>query len=323
MQDQIAGVHAALAEPIDVSRLELTVSNLKDVLFRQGVLARAGDDARTVARELIDMVVRSLGAYVENSARYGDRLEAGMRELSGSEDWDKAKTVVQGILLQSQSMLEDTRRLRASFDDAQAKLAAAQTRARSLESELQQVSELVQIDPLTGALNRRGLESAYRREVARSSRANQPLAVAMIDLDHFKRINDSYGHDTGDEVLKELVRIAREHLRPSDTVARLGGEEFMLLLPGEDGQGAAQAVARMRAAFAARSFAHPRQPAGIRARFSAGIATAARDEPLESIYARADRALLDAKAAGRDRVEHADEPHSPDSARSSGTRHFS
>lgn len=303
VQGQIANLHGILQEPLEFDRIEQALASMKDLLFKQGVLQKAGDDARSVARELIEMVVLSLGAYVDSTTRFGDDLEQGLRDLSASEDWDKVKTVVQGILSRSQSMLEDTRQLRQSFADAQATLTQAQARAANLEAELQAVSELLQQDPLTGALNRRGLELAFRREAARAQRDGEPLGVAMVDLDHFKRINDAYGHDLGDVVLKDLVRALRDHLRPTDVVARMGGEEFMLLLPGEDAEAARLAVGRVQAAFASRKFTHPRKPDGLHVRFSAGVADWQPDEPFESVYVRADQALLRAKEGGRNRIE--------------------
>ncbi|MBU6513474.1 MAG: GGDEF domain-containing protein [Betaproteobacteria bacterium] len=308
IQGQVAALHGVLHEPLDPRRLEQAVHGLKDLLLRQGVLQKATDDARSLARELIDMVVRSLGTYVESSERYGERLRAGMHELEESGEAQRAKSVVQGILAQSQQMLEDTRQLRVSFAEAQEQLQQARSRARTLEAELEQLSELIQQDPLTGALNRRGLEVAFRREAARASRSGEALSLSMVDLDFFKRINDKYGHDTGDAVLRELVQVLRAELRPTDVIARIGGEEFLLLLPGEDEEGAAAAVQRAQRSFNARRFAHPQQPAGIRAHFSAGVGRWEPGEALEATYARVDKALLQAKTSGRDRVELAPPP---------------
>ncbi len=303
VQGQVADLHGILQEPLEFDRIERALVAMKDLLFKQGVLQKAGDDARSVARELIEMIVLSLGAYVDSTTRFGDDIEQGLRDLSQSDDWDKAKSVVQGILSRSQSMLEDTRQLRQSFADAQATLTQAQARAANLEAELHAVSELLQQDPLTGALNRRGLELAFRREEARAQRDGEPLGVAMVDLDHFKRVNDAYGHDLGDLVLKDLVRALREHLRPTDVVARMGGEEFMLLLPGENAEAARLAVGRVQAAFAARKFTHPRKPDGLHVRFSAGVTDCQPDESFEAVYVRADQALLRAKQGGRNRIE--------------------
>ncbi len=308
MQERVAGLRQLLVEPLEPERLEQAVHQWKDLLLRQGVAQKAGDDARVLARELIDMVVRSLGGYVQSTERYGDRLRSGLRELDESGDWQRAKSVVQGILAQSQQMLEETGRLRSAFADARQQLQLARDRAQSLESALDQMGELIQQDPLTGALNRRGLELSFAREAARAHRQGVPLGLAMVDLDFFKAINDRYGHDIGDVVLRELVQVLRSELRPTDIVARIGGEEFLLLLPGEDEQGVHAALQRARQVFGARRFHHAREPAGIAARFSAGAGCWCPGESLDEAYARIDQALLQAKAGGRDRVENAASP---------------
>ena len=130
----------------------------------------------------------------------------------------------------------------------------------------------------------------------------------MVDLDLFKSINDNFGHDTGDAVLRELVQVLRAELRPTDLVARMGGEEFLVVLPGQDEQGALRALQRAQEVFAARRFAHPRQRDGIRSCFSAGVARWSPGEALEAAYGRADQALLRAKQAGRQRIELAAQP---------------
>ena len=103
-----------------------------------------------------------------------------------------------------------------------------------LEQELKRLSDEVSTDPLTGVANRRGLLAAFEAESARAERGGEPLAIALIDLDDFKRLNDSLGHAAGDQALIQLAARARESLRPSDVLARFGGEEFVVLLPASD-----------------------------------------------------------------------------------------
>lgn len=174
-------------------------------------------------------------------------------------------------------------------------LLAAETRIRKLEDALQKAQAAAFTDALTGALNRRGFEDAFRREVARSHRNGRQLALALIDLDDFKRLNDTFGHHAGDEALVHLVSSLRAALRPSDIIARFGGEEFVVLLPDTALVEATAAIARVQ-----RQFAVGRIPnRGPAPTFSAGVVVREVDEMLEWTLQRADKATYAAKDAGK------------------------
>lgn len=158
------------------------------------------------------------------------------------------------------------------------------------------------IDPLTGLLNRRAFNELAEREIQRARRFRQPMSLLVIDLDRFKSINDSHGHLVGDAVLEDFARVASEQLRSLDIIARLGGEEFVVLLPGTDPEGAFQLAERMRQAIASNSMAL--ESVTLRYTASFGIAGFEPRQPsLERWVARADAALYEAKAKGRNRVE--------------------
>jgi diguanylate cyclase (GGDEF)-like protein len=162
------------------------------------------------------------------------------------------------------------------------------TRAnRGLVNELQLVARQ---DPLTGVTNRRGLSDTLTLEFARAARSAQPLAVVMIDLDHFKRYNDRRGHGAGDVLLREAAQAWQKALRPTDLLARYGGEEFTLVLPGCPSHQAEQLIDRLR----------PWVP--DHQTFSAGIALWDGVESAPELLQRADQALLQAKKAGRNRT---------------------
>ena len=160
-------------------------------------------------------------------------------------------------------------------------------------------------DPLTGAANRRALMQALETELARASRQHTPLALLMVDIDHFKRVNDHYGHLAGDHVLRHIVGVLRQRLRASDVLGRYGGEEFMVLLPGTGLHGAAQLAEQLRQAVQAA----PCEWQGQRIPFTVSIGVAASaDTPAdpsrtsEALLQAADQALYRAKDDGRNRV---------------------
>jgi len=158
------------------------------------------------------------------------------------------------------------------------------------------------VDGLTGIANRRGCEDALAHEIARSDRMAAPFTLVVADLDDFKQINDRYGHDAGDDVLRELAAVLRRTLRESDLAGRWGGEEFVFLLPGTDEEGGAQLAERVRSALRERSF-HGRDGASFGVTCSFGVAQHQPREGERQLFAQADRALYEAKRRGKDRVE--------------------
>jgi diguanylate cyclase (GGDEF)-like protein len=160
---------------------------------------------------------------------------------------------------------------------------------------------LAAIDPLTGVSNRRQFDILGQAELARCQRYLRPLSLLLLDIDHFKDVNDSLGHDAGDWVLKHLAEILTWSKRDADLVARIGGEEFAILLP-ETGQQAARTVAE-RLSELVRSFSFSVNGEKLRVTVSIGVAEATQSTPgIEALLRNADHALYQAKRAGRDRV---------------------
>ncbi len=192
----------------------------------------------------------------------------------------------------------EQRRTQSALAAALAELAARIAEIESLNHRLREQSIR---DPLTGLHNRRFLMESAEREVARAARGGQPIAVAVIDLDHFKAVNDGYGHAAGDAVLRHLGNLLRRHVRAADLACRTGGEEFTVVLPGSPLSSALERAEAWRAALAA-------APVDVEARaiactMSVGVALLRPEsETFEQCWARADGALYVAKQRGRDRV---------------------
>jgi diguanylate cyclase (GGDEF)-like protein/PAS domain S-box-containing protein/putative nucleotidyltransferase with HDIG domain len=180
---------------------------------------------------------------------------------------------------------------------------------RTLEN-LAAAEQMAAVDPLTGLANHRTFHERLAAEVGRARRTRRGAALVLMDLDHFKRVNDHHGHQTGDQVLQHAAGVMRAETRSGELIARVGGEEFAMILPDADGDEALRAAERIRRAVAATDF-----PAVGRMTLSAGVCDMTHAEDADTLYRRADGALYWAKHRGRDRVVRwtpdAPEPLSP------------
>jgi diguanylate cyclase len=163
------------------------------------------------------------------------------------------------------------------------------------------IGELMTTDPLTGANTRRGMRDALNREQERAMRLQRPCCVGLMDFDRFKQVNDTLGHQAGDEVLRQGIRFVREELRKYDSIYRYGGEEFLLCLPATPMREAEQVVERVREGLSKRVILLPEgQPMQVTASF--GLAPLSADITVDEAIAHADLALLEAKQSGRNRL---------------------
>jgi len=175
--------------------------------------------------------------------------------------------------------------------------------ADTLSTTNDELRQLSHLDTLTGIANRRWLEAHLAEMAEQSRRAGGPLAVMMIDIDHFKGVNDQFGHAAGDLVLKELARCYHETMREADLICRYGGEEFCILLPESDQEGAKVAAERLLEAIRSRDFTANHH--GVKITVSIGVAAGSESsKPLDQWIEEADKALMKAKEEGRDRVSY-------------------
>jgi diguanylate cyclase (GGDEF)-like protein len=193
-------------------------------------------------------------------------------------------------------------RLRARIGRAEHQLREL---SRRMESTTVESKRLSGVDALSGLANRRVFDDTLQKEWARAARAKQPLAVIMADIDRFKAHNDTYGHQAGDECIRQVAAVLTRCLRrPADVVARYGGEEFGVILPGADIAGATAVAERMRAHVQGIKLAHVNKVVGHDVTISLGVAITVPDAraPSAALIAAADQALYKAKAVGRNQV---------------------
>jgi diguanylate cyclase len=294
MQNLMAGeLHAELL--IEAER------GLRDLAYKQGVLKGGLEEARSRLKDLVSTFIDRVGEMSQSADGYHTRIGEYSEKISQARDITELGDVVGGLSADIGSLRDALRSNRDELISARTQAEQAEKRVEELQAELTQVSNLVREDQLTGALNRRGMDEAFERELARTARLQAPLSIGMLDLDHFKKLNDSLGHQAGDEALRHLTRVVHGLLRPTDTLARYGGEEFLILLPNTDLAEAEQVLKRIQRELTRQFFLHDNERVLIT--FSAGVAELATGESQSALVARADAAMYSAKKLGRNRVE--------------------
>ena len=271
---------------------------LRDVTVRFGEALGATHDIDELLRVVVETAVEATnargGALVRDSHevfRKGDP-DAGVRRLelhlaAGDESFGR-------LVLTADSFSKEQTETAEWFLN-QARTALTNARDHST------VQRQALVDTLTGLANRRLCEAALGKEIGRADRFGEPFSLIVGDIDDFKRVNDRYGHQTGDEVLKEFARALQETVRDIDLAARWGGEEFVVGLPGTDLEGGVHLAERIRAALARRTSESPRGE-DVRVTATFGVAEFDGRGGLLELLAAADAALYRAKRAGKDRV---------------------
>lgn len=238
---------------------------------------------------------RSEASPTAGTEDYYERINLYAHKIRGTSDLGEIISILDQALSQTRALHSED-----EVSSARKQVASAEHRIEQLKRELELVSKLVREDQLTGALNRRGVDDAMIREAARAERGNTPLCLALIDIDDFKKINDSYGHQVGDIVLVHLVAIIRETIRTNDLIGRYGGEEFLLILPDSRIDEATAVTARLQRELALKPISWGNRQ--LMVTFSAGAAARRKGETEAALIHRADQALYEAKRVGKNRV---------------------
>jgi len=242
---------------------------------------------------LVDEVAERTGSLANDLGERNQEMRHSIDELSSAQEKTRIMQLLEALVAKADSIHE-------TVSDTHEDLEATRLALDHMSEELIETRQSLHEDSLTGAQNRRGMDAILLREVARAKRNQNRLVVAMLDVDHFKRVNDTYGHDVGDKLLVHLSMITKSVMRESDALIRYGGEEFLLILSETDLQGASYVMDRLRQVVAKAPLVCDNNR--IEVTLSAGIAQLGEGENGHSLVLRADHALYEAKRAGRDRV---------------------
>ncbi|MGZ8229357.1 MAG: GGDEF domain-containing protein [Burkholderiales bacterium] len=245
-----------------------------------------------MVQAMIDLVSHTASNLATGVNRFHDETKPMLANVESTQEREFASLL--------RSFTAATLSLHQTVDTARQELTETRQRLAEVTRELERTVELARTDPLTGQWNRRGMDEIITHEIARTRRTKEPFSIAILDVDHFKKVNDDYGHVVGDQALMHLVAIAKSSIRESDVICRYGGEEFVVVLPGANVEGARYVIDRMRVRL--ENTPLPLNNQTLTIRFSAGVAEVQPGEAPAQLLERADRALHEAKHTGRNRV---------------------
>ena len=300
LSGQIAALLEASTPPLTLRRLDDVERRLRDVIFKQTEAKGRAIEAHEEMRQMLATFIERLSHMTESTSTFHGKMEENARLIEQAKTLAEIAPVLKEVVSATRTMAHDSQFARDELRDMREKAHITEVELVKLHQELDRVSSQARHDPLTGALNRKGLDEALEREISNERRKSTPLCLALLDIDNFKKINDRLGHAVGDGALTHLASVAREVMRPQDTLARYGGEEFVLLLPDTALGNGIEAMTRLQRELTTRIFLSGNEK--ILITFSAGVAQLGSNESGLEAIRRADQAMYLAKRAGKNRV---------------------
>jgi diguanylate cyclase len=259
------------------------------------LLPMASNADREVHSE-VAKIISLLGSQVEANASFSAALGKAREQLPDSLKPEQVRLVISYLMIENENMRKRTSDLQGNLERSQRQI--ERLKSNLAAAELQGLS-----DPLTGLKNRRSFDITLAAEIASSRSAGKPLSLVMADIDHFKSINDRYGHPAGDDVLKWFAKILSNNMKGRDTVARYGGEEFAIIMPQTTLDNAALLAGQIKQQLEQQLWKKPGAPnTMLRVTASFGVAQLNPGEGTSGIIQRADAKLYESKTSGRNRV---------------------
>ncbi len=300
VQGQMHTLRASLDEAPSARAVQAAATVLAQTRLRQRDLRTERDQARQALKDLIQRMLSELGQLDEHTGRFSEGMLRYAETIERADSLESLAGVVREMVDESRSVHSLVSSTRGRLHEEHSRAVELEAQVRELEQELRRLSDEVATDQLTQVANRRGMLAQFETERARQSREGGELAIGLLDIDNFKRLNDSLGHAAGDQALVALARHVRQSLRPVDGVARFGGEEFVVLLPSTPVDEAQKVLTRLQRELSASLFMHEGREVFVT--FSAGVTAYQPGEALELALERADEALYEAKRTGKNRT---------------------
>ena len=273
---------------------------LADTRERQRSVRSERAKARDALKAMISHMLSEIGELGQVTGRFNDKVANYADVIERADSIENLADVVRELVGDTRAVHEVVASARQRMAEEHARASELESQVQKLESELRRLSDEVSTDVLTQVANRRGLAQVFEAERARIDRGGPTFAVGLIDIDNFKKLNDTLGHAAGDVALKSLAARVKEWLRPVDHVARFGGEEFVVMLTATPVAEAQQVLTRLQRQLSASLFMHDGREVFVT--FSAGVTDYRPGEALELALERADEALYEAKRTGKNRT---------------------
>ena len=270
------------------------------ILERERELEIERSKVREKLKLVIKSIVDSLNSLSDSETSIVSTLNAHVTDIENIAQLDNIDEITEKLSQLSRDLKSTIVKVKREINKTRKELEKSAQTINHLKEELEKLKEKTIIDELTQILNRRGIMEFLTREYARSKRFKSPLSVLMIDIDDFKKVNDTYGHTVGDKVLKTIAQILKTKLRATDVVGRYGGEEFLVVLPETDLQAALTVAEKLRTEVAKKAFKYKDQV--FKVTISLGAAQLKEGESIEELINRADQALYTSKRSGKNRT---------------------
>ncbi len=300
IKNQMSKLRDTMSNPLDIQVVEQVDCYLKELIGKQNLTKKNLDDAQVAMKEMVTCIIKNIEELSSETGDYHDKIGSYSEQIQHADNIESLNQLLAELMQDTQKMQSSALSSRSEFLAVRAEVVAAQDRIMQLESELSDMSEKVQEDHLTGTLNRRGLDTAFERESARVVRQQTSLCLAVLDIDDFKKLNDTYGHSVGDDALVYLVEAIKNATRSEDVVARFGGEEFIILLPDTELDLAVSILTRIKRNLTKKFFLYENKRLLIT--FSAGVAKYRIGETEDELVTRADNVMYQAKSHGKNQV---------------------
>jgi diguanylate cyclase len=297
---QCESLQARLADAGSVRAVRAATELLLQTRARQHQLRGERDAARDALKAMIQRMLAELGTLSQHTGRFHESVGRYAEVVERADSLESLAGAVREMVEESRTVQALVSQTQERLNTEHSRAAELEAKVRELEGELRRLSDEVSTDALTQIANRRGLMQAFDIERAKLERDGGELSVGLLDIDNFKKLNDTLGHAAGDEALKWLAGSVSACLRPGDRVARYGGEEFVVVLPATASAEAQQVLTRLQRALSESVFLHNEQRVFVT--FSAGVTGYRAGERLEDALERADEALYEAKRNGKNRT---------------------